>query len=272
MNVKKQFTVNSFLFLMLFVLLFEGHALGGATSKNKMIFSSSYEGIPLSEILPDLTSRTGYNFTVPEDWLGLNIYGKFSHVTLDDFFHRIFKNKNFSLIINEEKREIVVVGFPSSSQSISSSTDFLDPNTKVDPMSGLLVKDLQALHEWQLQEIERKKTDPTAVDPYSGMTYAYLEKIGSKQLDEINNNEENRKIVSVDFASSSQSISSSTDFSDPNTEVDPMSGLLVKDLQALHAWQLQEIEEEKADPTAVDPYSGMSYGYLKKIASKQLGE
>lgn len=243
MKDKKKGVVKSFFICILFVLF----PIQGNSTQHKDIIaetsvSASYASTPLVEVLQDLKVQTGYNFVIPDDWLGLAVSGEFSHVTLEKFFHRILKSKNFTLLINEKEKIITGRDF----ESLSNYTYIADTSgvvKDIDPYSGILTKELQELHAHQLREMQLWKADPESVDPLSGLTNGYLAELHKKQIDE---KEMSRQ---------------------RNDAVDPMSGIPLNELERMQKQQLASLKEING---AVDPMSGIPLDELKRMHEQQL--
>jgi len=63
-----------------------------------------------------------------------------------------------------------------------------------------------------------------------------------------------------------------TDTSGVKQDIDPYSGMLMKELQELHAHQLRENQLRKVNPESVDPVSGLTNGYLAKLHKTQIDQ
>lgn len=83
--------------------------------------------------------------------------------------------------------------------------------------------------------------------------------------------EKNKIITGREFGNRSIYVYA-TDSPGINKDIDPFSGILVKDLQELHAYQQKELQANMANPAYVDPVSGLTNGYLEKLHKTQIDQ
>lgn len=207
--------------------------------QDETFVTANYNGTSLSEVLQELNVQTGYDFVIPEDWSTLIVTGDFYKIPLEKFLHRILKNRSFALLIDEEEKIITGREFGNYSKYI----DIADPYgivKKIDPSSGLLVKDLRALHARQLKELQLRKANPDYIDPMSGIPLAELGRLHEKQLADA------KQVVGAK---------------------DVMSGVPLDELERLHKKQLASV---KNDEGVIDPMSGLPLDELERLHEKQL--
>ena len=225
-------------------------------------FSLKLENKPFGEVVGDINQQTGYTIIYDEKWNSLPISGHYTDVTLEEFFRRVFRKQNTSLLIDSKDKMLIVRFFGDKSfedllsgamiagkapgnqkgipdeirelhrQQRQELEDYLKDPESVDPLSGMKLVDIRALHEKQHEELEKSKNNPATIDPISGKTLGELEKQHSAQREEsekFRNNPEN---------------------------VEPATGMTIAQIQQLHEQQREELQRMLRDPNTVDPISG----------------
>ena len=238
------------------------------------VFSLKLENKPFSEVAGELNKQTGYTIIYDEKWNSLPISGHYNDVTLEEFFRRIFRKQNTSLLIDSRDKLLIVRFFgdksfddllsgamiagkgPGDQQGISVEIrelhkkqrqelqDYLNDPESVDPMSGMKLVDIRALHEEQHEKLEKMKDNPATVDPVSGATLGEIKKLHKSQSESIEQFRNN-----------------------PNN-VEPDSGMTRAQIQELHAAQHTELQRMLSDPNTVDPISGMKLSEIWERAKK----
>ncbi len=185
-------------------------------------------GQQLGDVVVSLAEKGGYKIVIPEDWSSIPVYGVYSDVPIDSFLRRVVRGKNFSIDIDEGRKEIVVHDFggklssrtdsPTENRRVAVRTQQSYRSGAVDPETGIPAAELEKLHARQLEELRRQAEDPEAIDPLSGLPLAVIMKLQAEQLEKMNEYE-----------------------NDPEA-IDPETGLRVKDLKKLHAEQMNKMK------------------------------
>ncbi len=236
--------------------------------------SLKLQNIPFSQVASEINSQTGYTVIFDEKWNSLPISGVYNDVSLEEFFRRVFRKQNTSLLIDSQDKLLIVRFFGDKSfedllsgalvagkgpgnqnqipdeirelhaQQRQELQDYLNDPESVDPLSGMKLVDIRSLHEKQHEELEQSMNNPETIDPVSGATLGEIEQLHSSQssdIEQFKNNPEN---------------------------VEPDSGMTRGQIQELHATQREELKRMLSDPNTVDPTSGMKLSEIWERSKK----
>ena len=227
---------------------------------------------PFTEVADEIFKQSGYKIIFDEKWNTLPVSGKYSDVTIEEFFRRVFRKQNTSLLFDNQGKFVVVRFFGDKSFKELMSTsladtsgnreqvpeeiaelhrqqhqeleDYLNDPESVDPMSGMKLVVIREMHDEQHAELEQMKNNPDTIEPTSGATVGELQQLQAaqqKENDQLRNN--------------------------PET-VEPESGMNVGAIAEMHRAQRAELERMLKDPDTVDPTSGMKLSEIWKLAKK----
>lgn len=268
------FLGGSICFLILF---YSGEALSiddKLVSDNAKI-TFSVKNKKLEEVIKDISRQTGYNVKIREKWQTLPVSGVFSNITIEDFFRRIFREENISIISDDKNKIIIVRAFGDkirgnksdvtfnnvkknntisklsfrglSEQEEKNQADFenilKNPET-IDPVTGLTLSALQEKERKNKADFENKIMDLQAVDPLTGLTlYALQDK-------------EKKNRINLDTKTKNQST------------LDPLTGLPLSALQDQEVKNNLDFEKMVNNPETVDPVTGLTLSTLREQEKK----
>ena len=268
--------VTLVLLIPLLLFFFAGYAAATGTGNQDQsdTVTLKLNNKPFGEVAGELNKQTGYTIIFDEKWNTLPISGYYNDVTLEEFFRRVFRKQNTSLLIDSSDKLLIVRFFGDKSfedllsgamvagkgpgnqdqipdeirelhrQQHQELKAYLDDPESVDPLSGMKLVDIRALHEEQEEQLKRDLENPDTVDPVSGATLGEIEKLHASQRDEVDK------------------------FRNNPGNVEPDSGMTVKQIQELHAAQRAELQRMLSDPNTVDPTSGMKLSEIWERSKK----
>lgn len=239
-------------------------------SPDSMPLTMNLDNKPLREIAEEVYRQTGYKVVFDEKWNSLTVTGKYTGVSLDEFFRRAFRKQNTSLLVNDKEKFVALRFFGDKSfadllvnvTSDKESSDipeeiaslhreqraelqeYLRDPESVDPMSGMKLVDIRAMHDEQHAALEQMKQNPETIDPTSGASLGELQKLHADQQQQ---NDQLRM----------------------NSEaVEPESGMTIGQIAEMHSQQRAELERMLRDPNTIDPISGMKLSDIWEQAKK----
>ena len=212
--------VSNSLFLFLLLLLAPHLAVSAietdAFGRDTRI-TARFKDTSLVEALTVLSRQTGYAFEVPEQWLNIEVSGTFTNENLHRFFRRSMKGSSFSLIIDDRTKTVIAKDLGGTAETVQNGAAVEESRPSgFHPESGMANKDLQVLHNAQLEELREQQSDPDAIDPLSNVSNSHLKELHRRQYEE-----QEKRIAD-------------------GSAVDPMSGLLLSELKRLHEQQLAD--------------------------------
>jgi len=235
-----------YLFLGIVSIVFAGPAFGvvPSSSADDPLVTLEVTNKPFKDVADDLSRQSGFKIIFDEKWNSIPVSGKYSAVTLEEFFRRVFRKQNTSLLFDNQQKLVVVRFFGDKSFKELLSSSLADSAGSADQVT----EEIRELHAQQRQELEDYLNDPESVDPLSGMKLVEIRAMHDQQRSELE-----------------QSLS------DPNT-VDPVSGSSLGDIEQLHKEQGAEIEQFRNNPENVEPETGMTIAQIKALHDAQRAE
>ncbi len=207
-------------------------------------------GEPLKDAAAEVSKQTGYSIVIEKELAELSVSGVYHGVTIENFFQRVLKGKNISIISDDNKKTILVrfFGEKGLDNLITISDDLLgaknNSSDAVDPLDGQKLSEIKEIQSRYEAEVNRWKNDPDAVDPLDGQKISEIKEIQTQYDTEVNR----RK-------------------NDPDA-VDPLDGQKLSEIKALQAEYEQTVANRKDDPSAVDSIDGQPLAEINELRVK----
>ena len=260
--------------LVVVSFVYAGASLGlePDSSTVEPLLTLEVNNMPFNEVAGMILKQSGYKVIFDDKWSTFPVSGKYSDVTIDGFFRRVFRGQNTSLLFDSREKYVIVRFFGDKSfQELLSTAlvdnssyskqipqeisdlhrqqrqeleDYLKDPDSVDPMSGMKLVEIRGIHEEQHKQLELDKKNPATVDPVSGATLGEIENLHNAQRAEIDQ------------------------FKNDPEGVEPDSGMTRAQIQQLHAAQQTELQRMLRDPNTIDPISGMKLSEIWEQAKK----
>jgi len=246
-------------------------AAGPGSAKTAPVFSLEANNESFASVADEIFKQTGYRVVFDEKWNTLPVTGKYTDVTIEEFCRRVFRKMNTSLLVNDKSKIYVVRFFGDKSfadllaakgggkmegeegsgeladlqaRQRQALQDYLADPEAVDPISGMKLVEIRAMHENERSELEMMRQEPDTVEPTSGETIGNLEQAHVNQHEEIENLRNN-----------------------PNA-LDQESGMSIGEISDMHSNQKAVLNETLKNPDTVDPISGEPLSEIWKKANK----
>ena len=194
-----------------------------------------------------------------EKQAGKIISGKYKNITVEAAIKRIFSGNNLTLTLDPAKRMVIIKTFGAVNYKVISGLGEHEPVI----VGGLSLKDLQTLHRNQVTEIERYLTNPDSIDSLTGKTLGEIRHLHEEQSREIQTVTEEDRIRSLH---EQQEKEIQVYLHNPDS-VDPMSGMRLSKIRALHQIQFDEIKKNNEEE--IDPFTHMTNKEIKELHRKQ---
>lgn len=179
-----------FIVLCLFLVLCSSQVL----SQNqdavpvKKVISLELKEKPLKLVAEEILKQTGCRIVFDEKWNNLLLSGQYTNVSLEEFFRRSFRKKNFSLLY-EDKENIATLRFFDDKNIGGGAKTLVNSNASmsseasdsVDPYTGMNEVEIKELHKNQLAAMAQSRNDPDTIDTYTGMTNGEMKKLHDMQ-------------------------------------------------------------------------------------------
>lgn len=244
-------------------------------------FSVDVSNVPLSQVLLDISSQTGFKIMIEKDLHDVSVSGKYVDVSIEEFMRRALRGKNIS-VISDNGQKVVLVRYFGKKSPLGDML-LIGENVQDGPGSVLTQEQLSAikeLHKEQMEEYEKWKADPDSIDPYTGVRLGDLREMHQEQTqnyEEWKNNPDSmdpymgKSLGAINSQYSEQKQAHDKWRENPES-VDSYTGMKLGNLQALHGQQEESYNSWKNNPDSIDPYSGMKLGDLKRMHEQQQKE
>ena len=198
----------------------------------------------LKEASVKVFQKTGYKISFDEKLESIPVKGRYNHITIDEFFHRILRDKNISIISNDKERHVIIRMFGQKETDKSRMVNIGGVGA-VDPVTGRDLSSVIKENKEQEARLEAWKNDPTAVDPVTGRNLSEVRR---------ENKEQEAKLEAWK--------------NDPAT-VDPVTGRNLAEIRKENQEQEARLERMKNDPAAIDPVTGRNLAEIRKENQEQ---
>jgi hypothetical protein len=195
-------------FCMVFICLCFSSTIHASSYSNNTIFIElPRKGLTLNRVVPVLTEQTGYKILVEEHYKDILVKGKYKNVDIEEFFRRVFKGQNYSLLLNKEKREVQVFilgkkkhassyldNLCSTAENISECPELSLIKKRqiqkgkikyehqgIDSVSGLPIEKMKAMRAEQIR-IGREKYVDQGIDSVSGLPIEKMKAMRAEQI------------------------------------------------------------------------------------------
>ncbi|MCF8057507.1 MAG: hypothetical protein K9K37_12835 [Desulfocapsa sp.] len=254
-------------------------------NENDVLLSSvQFSGESLEEASTQISSQTGYQIVIKKEWAQLPVFGSFDGVTIEQFFQRVLRDHNLSLISSVEKKVVVVRLFGDknldnllSISAKSGSTAKSDANVvDVDIMDGQKLSEIKELYSQYEAEMERWKNDPDAEDPLDGQKLSEARELQAEYeagMEKWKNDPEAVDPLDGQKLSEVRRIQAEYDKemerwrNDPEA-VDSLDGQKISEIRKLRASYEAEMERWKNDPEATDPLDGQKLSEIRRLQAE----
>ncbi len=253
--------LNRFI-LMIFFLSLCCSITNATENTNKVKISAKQAS--LSDVISEVYDQTGFHIDISSNWEDFLVNGEYIDVEIEQFLSRIFRGRNVSIISDLENKVYYIrlfgekLGYTQSTQ-----------NRNFSESHETLVVELGELHAEQRKELEDYLSDPNAVDPLSGMMITDINDLYHTQRNEI---EEIRKSEMSDELIQMHQMQRKEieDIYGTDNAKDPLSQMTMVEIKKRYNHQKKELEVALNNPnTVVDKETGMTISELKAMHEKQ---
>ena len=129
--------------------------------------SLKFEGREAGDLVQDIANQTNYTIHIEESLKGEVVSGDYVDVSLERFFHRLFKQKNIVVDIDTYTKNVIVHQFGSS---VSRSSVNGKPNDTKVALSNVSRDELTEIFAKADEVYQAWLRDPNAVIPFSEVT------------------------------------------------------------------------------------------------------
>ena len=246
------------------MLLFSQVCPGWAVAKELIDHHVSFEfrNKTVEDVLKAIAQQENVILVYDENKAGKVISGKFENISLENAIKRIFAGNNLTLTTDPAKRMIIIKTYGTATYKVVSGLG--EKDTFI--VGGLSLKNLQTLHKNQVNEIEKYLANPESIDPLTGKTLGEIKYLHEEQSREIRLEAEDDRIRSLH----EQQEKEIQAFNHNPESIDPMSGMRLGQIRALHETQAGEIKKNNEEE--IDPFTNMSNREIKELHRKQYEE
>jgi len=215
------------------------------SSSSVPLLTLEIHDLSLKDVVAAVSKKTGYIIKVDERLGTESISGKYIEVPIENFFYRILRNKNVSVISNDQEKILVVKILGSKPKKYY----MIGAEKSNDSKSGLLtIRRFQKLQHKQAKDYQDYLANLDSTDPIMGLKLSFLR-----------NTEE------------SQARDYQKYLNNPDS-VDSLTGLTLSEMGKTKEYQLGKYQKYLANPDSVDSLTGQSLSMLHKIRQRQLDE
>jgi|GEM_PF-3063846 len=268
------------LYLMLFCMCLVPSGVTGAQAK---IAELNLNGALLKNVAFTISKETGYQIIINKDWAETTVSGSYRDVEIEQFFRRVLKGKNISIISNETEKKIVVRLFGdkrSDNLIVISGVQHRKwenlPDDAVDPLDGQKIAEIRRIQAEYEAQRERWMNDPDAVDPMDGQRISEIRMLQAKNDEAMahwKNDPEAVDSMDGQKISEIRAIQAKNDaaierWKDDPEAIDSMDGQKISVIRIIQAKNDTEMEKWRNDPNAVDPVDGQRMLEIRAIQAK----
>lgn len=181
-NIKPRKTVLACILQCFFVLLLAQSYYGISLAETDITVNFSGKETPIKEVVTELSRQTGYTIALDKQLDELSVSGQYEDVTVDEFFQRILRGYNISIVHDDQNAMYIVhlFGAKDAEYSVYGSLQQEGGNPKAvhgqqkemflslsrDPnhigIGGVSNSERWAAHSAQNETYEQLKTNPLA--------------------------------------------------------------------------------------------------------------
>lgn len=270
-GVPVNFILGLFLVFVLVMQPFASYADQQITREGVRI-NLELKDSPLDRVVKDIKQQTGYTIILSESLVSVPVTGLYTDVTIDNFFTRVLRGKNISILSDENEKLIVVRAF---GDKIILREGAISPEnlSKIVPGMDITFAELQEQERLNKIALEEALNDPNTIDPVTGLTLGEVREqeeenkmaleealksddiivpqSGGMNMSEVRENEKQNKMELE------------TKLNDPNT-IDPVTDMKLSDLRQAEKENKRILEEALNNPDTIDPWTGLTLRELRE--------
>ena len=246
----------------------------GAVLGNSKMEVVNFDGVgtlSFRKIAEQLSHKTKYTLLIDKSILDEKItVGKYGNIPVDKFLSRIMKNKNHSILYDNEKNRIVISTFISKKDDLyelkSSAGTFQE---KIDPLSRENYAVVNASLKKAQNNILQRINDPSQIDPISMQSYYEINNALDRSKDINNQKYLIDPISGESFDQINVSLQRAANKYSETDLVDQISGQQYITINKSIEQSMEASGKKHFDPESIDPISGKSYRDINELIMKQ---
>lgn len=247
----------------------------GSTTNPKITLT--LQGTPLKNVVDSVSQQTGYTIHVEESLLGMQVTGNYKEMDITQFFQRIFRGQNLSLLFNDKEKNCVVRTFGKKEGKFYTAGKGGD---QVDPLIGMTLSEIKESEDEQRQAFLEYSQDPDAVDPLTGLKLVDISAAQEEQRNAFIEASNNADAVDPLIGKTQGEIKNSQEqqrmafqaYSENPDATDALTGQRLSDMRTSAEQQRQEFQRYSSDPNSIDPLTGLSLGEMRELQEKERNE
>ena len=227
---------------MLCVLIISAYGYSSAAEKeDSQIPTVTFRlrDVKMDEIMKGVSKQVGYTVQIEGEFKDDLVSGKYTNVSLDKFFHRIFKHRNVVVDIDTNQKKVFVYLFNGTLRKEYVKFQAKDDQDSNLPLSNVSLSELDEIFAEEEQIYQSWKKDPNATIPFTSMTQAEFQEISDQEAE--------------DYQQRMQ---------DPKTKV-PLSDLTQSEAKAILEQDVHEQQVRSQDPNEKIVFSNMTKSEFK---------
>ena len=174
---------NSYLSILYVVLvLIASDAIAAAQKAGNWLdepISVSFQNEPLNKVLKQISEQTGVSIAYDQELANEKVTGNYKNVKTSDAITRLFKSKNISIQINNEKKIIIVKTF--GAKNFIWAEAFDESARDESDLNYITIADLEKMHIQQYKSYKEHTADDNAILEDEGITRGQLRSMQEQQ-------------------------------------------------------------------------------------------
>ena len=196
--------ISFFWILCIGITFLTNNAIAATKKANNWLdepLTISFQNEPLSKVLKRISERTGVSIAYDQELANEKVTGNYKDLKTSDAITRLFRNKNNTILVNKEKKIIIVKTFGAKNFLLAKAVDSKDHFLQQQIIgTDMTIAELNALNKKQLEYSQQTIGDDEIIMGSSGMTLSDLNNLHLKDLEVLHStNVDDIKILGSDL-------------------------------------------------------------------------
>ena len=231
--------------------------------------SINFQNEPLSKVLKQISEQTGVSIAYDQELANEKVTGNFEHIKTSDAITRLFRSKNKSIQVNEEKKIILIKTF-GAKNFVWAGASVKSQNKS----SQMTLATLERMHAQQYKEYKEYISKDTEMLEDGSMTRGELRKMHNGQLQDILKNIDNAAETLEDGSMTRGELRALHDqqLKTLQNQIANDASVAQTNLRTMHEQQTKNYQKIRSNVSEMLDDKNMTFGELRALHERQLKE
>lgn len=265
-GVKKEIFSIMLLLSFSFGVICKNDIRAESITRHDLIISLDLDNQELKDVLMTISTQTGFTVNVDSDWISNKVTGNYSKISVENFFHRILRGNNISVLVNEDEKSITVRSFGKKVSSLYSV--FIQPGGGVEPLSGVAMDEIEMIRIREQKELDGQHAN---IEPLTGISMSDIKSIQANEeksyQEYLNDPESVEKLTGMKLSEirDVRGQEQEEEVYGQETNIEPLTGVSLSEIASIQANEEKSYQEYVEDPNSTEPLTGMTLREIEEV-------